>query len=45
MIPYAATVVARAVYEVQQKRAILARMKRYQKENVDQLTGKTAKSE
>jgi simple sugar transport system permease protein len=38
MIPYATTVVALAVYAIQQRQAALDRMKKYQKEHTDSLT-------
>ena len=38
MIPYATTVIALVVYAIQQRQAILARMKKFREEEQDQLT-------
>ncbi|MDO9546115.1 MAG: ABC transporter permease [Pelolinea sp.] len=45
MIPYATTIIALVVYAIQQRRAILSRMKKFQKENEEQLKGAPEKSE
>jgi ABC-type uncharacterized transport system permease subunit len=37
MIPYATTIVALAVYSVQQRQAALDRMKKYQKEHMESI--------
>jgi simple sugar transport system permease protein len=44
-IPYITTVVALAVYAIQQKRASIERMKRYQKEHQDTIQAETPKAE
>ena len=44
MIPYATTVVALAVYAVQQRRAALERMKKYQKDHVEALEAEASQS-
>lgn len=45
MIPYATTVIALALYAVQQRQAALDRMKRYQKENADMLLNGSTQGE
>jgi simple sugar transport system permease protein len=44
MIPYATTIIALVVYAIQQKREIINRMKKFQKENITQASEETAKS-
>jgi len=45
MIPYLTTVGALVVYGIQKKRAAQERMKKYQRENIDQLAEKAVESE
>ena len=45
MIPYVTTVVALLVYAIQQKQAVLERIKKYQRESSEELVKKTIKSE
>jgi len=45
MIPYATTIIALVVYAIQQRQAILARMKKYQEDQPEQLTAESEKAE
>ena len=45
IIPYATTVIALAVYAIQQRQAALDRMKKYQKEHMDALSAEASQGE